>query len=272
MGSSTLVKDDRKIRDVGIRDNITLTVIALSVPDKWDIFVTVPGMSAPAKITMEENKPISALYGEVRKVTGKQVIVLFSGEDLIEENNSQLQSEIFDGVKLTLSTTITLFVVVDKQYTIHISPIATVKDLIKEIKAKTTQLDNISDEQLRFMVGTLNFDTQNNLSVKIMDPPANMKHSSTIVVAMRQRGGGDPRIQVLQNCGNKSINGVSTPSLRACPHCGALVQHTEACKNMTCPACSKGFCFICLKPRNSSGVLPCGSACSPAPRQTSIPG
>ena len=75
-------------------------------------------------IYLLQNKPISALYGEVRKVTGKQVIVLFSGEDLIEENNSQLQSEIFDGVKLTLSTTITLFVVVDKQYTIHISPVS----------------------------------------------------------------------------------------------------------------------------------------------------
>ena len=75
-------------------------------------------------IYLLQNKPISALYGEVRKVTGKQVIVLVSGEDLIEENNSQLQSEIFDGVKLTLSTTITLFVVVDKQYTIHISSVS----------------------------------------------------------------------------------------------------------------------------------------------------
>ena len=54
IGTSNLVKDDRKIRDVGIYDNITMTVIALSAPDKWDIFVTVPEMSLPAKITLEE--------------------------------------------------------------------------------------------------------------------------------------------------------------------------------------------------------------------------
>ena len=129
--------------------------------------------------------------------------------------------------------------------------------LSKEIKAKTIDLDNISDEQLRFKVGTLEFNTENNLNVKIMEPPANMKHSSTIVVVMRQRGESDPRIQILQNCGSKNINGVTTPSLRTCPYCGALVQHTEACKNMTCPACSKGFCFVCLKPRKSDGVLQC---------------
>ena len=118
----------------------------------------------------------------------------------------------------------------------------------------------------------MSFDAQNNLSVKIMDPPANIKHSSTIVVVMRQKGGGDPRIQLQQNCGNTDIYGVKTPSLRACPHCGGIVQHIAACKNMLCPACSKGFCFICLKPRNSSGVLQCGVACTPASRQTSISG
>jgi len=52
--SRTLVKDDQKIRDVGIHDNITLAVFALSVPDRWDILVTGPGMSSPTKITMEE--------------------------------------------------------------------------------------------------------------------------------------------------------------------------------------------------------------------------
>ena len=106
-----------------------------------------------------------------------------------------------------------------------------------------------------------------------MDPPFNIKHSTTIVVSIRQQGGGDPRIQMLQNCGNKDIYGVTTPSLRACPFCGALVQHTEACKQMKCPACKKDFCFICLKPKSSSGSWQCtGSKCTPAPRQTSIPG
>jgi len=57
-----LVKDDRKIRDVGIFDNITMTVIALSAPDKWDIFVTVQGMSLPAKITLEEVLYLLCMY------------------------------------------------------------------------------------------------------------------------------------------------------------------------------------------------------------------
>jgi len=42
------------MRDIGIHDGITMPVIALSVPDKWDVFVTVPGMSAPEKITLDE--------------------------------------------------------------------------------------------------------------------------------------------------------------------------------------------------------------------------
>ena len=71
-----------------------------------------------------QNKPVSDLYKEVRRVTGKQTVMLFSDENLVEENNNQLQNEIFDGVKLTLSTTITLFVVVDKKYTIQISPVS----------------------------------------------------------------------------------------------------------------------------------------------------
>ena len=49
-----VVKDDRKMRDIGIHDGITLSVVALSDPGKWDVFVTVPGMSAPIKITLEE--------------------------------------------------------------------------------------------------------------------------------------------------------------------------------------------------------------------------
>jgi len=121
---------------------------------------------------------------------------------------------------------------------IYVLQIATVKDLIKEIKAKKTRLDNVSDEQFLFIVGTMSFYAQNYISVKITDPPVNMKHSSTIAVLVRQKGGGDPCIQMLQNCGDKDIYGAATSSLRACPLCGVLVQHTEACKQMKCHHCS----------------------------------
>ena len=121
---------------------------------------------------------------------------------------------------------------------IYILQIATIKDLIKEIKAKATILDIVSDEQLRFTVGTINFDTQNNLSVKITDLLANMKRSFTVVVVIQQKGGDDPCVQMLQNCGDKNIYGAATSSLRACPLCGVLVQHTEACKQMKCHHCS----------------------------------
>jgi len=76
-------------------------------------------------VFLQQNKPISDLYKEVRRVTGKQAVVLFSNQDVIEENDHQLQSEIFDGVNLTMSTTITLFVVAGKKYTIQISPVST---------------------------------------------------------------------------------------------------------------------------------------------------
>jgi len=42
------------MRNAGIHDGITLPVFALSEPDRWDMFVTVPGMAAPKQITLEE--------------------------------------------------------------------------------------------------------------------------------------------------------------------------------------------------------------------------
>ena len=81
----------------------------------------------------------------------------------------------------------------------------------------------------------------------------------------------DPQVQILQNCAEKQVVGVSTPSIRACPFCGALVQHIEACKHVNCPACSRAFCFICLK--KYEGGWQCGSynkKCSPAPRQKQL--
>ena len=83
----------------------------------------------------------------------------------------------------------------------------------------------------------------------------------------------DPRVQLLQNCAFKDVIGISTPSIRACPFCGALIQHIEASKHINCPACSRAFCFICLKKRNE-GKWQCSLynfKCSPAPRQKYIP-
>ncbi len=84
--------------------------------------------------------------------------------------------------------------------------------------------------------------------------------------------GEDPRLRTLRECGDKSVVGVSTPSIRSCPTCGTLIAHSEACKHMVCP-CSANFCFICLKIKESTWS--CGSfnsKCTPVPRQTEIPG
>jgi len=140
-----------------------------------------------------------------------------------------------------------------------------VRDLFTEVKNKT----NVGDD-FRLINGTK--ELGNCMGERIAD--VGLSHGSQIMVVMRNRGGSDPRVQILYNCGNKDVVGVSTPSLRACPHCGALVQHIEACKHMNCPACKQNFCFICLKVP-ISGSWQCGSynsKCSPAPRQGRIPG
>ena len=101
----------------------------------------------------------------------------------------------------------------------------------------------------------------------------NQATNLTSFTVMNTEGDSDPRVQILQSCPNKDVVGVSTPSMRACPFCGALVQHTDACKHMNCPACSRAFCFICLK--KNEGGWQCGSynsKCTPAPRQTYVPG
>ena len=113
----------------------------------------------------------------------------------------------------------------------------------------------------------------NYMDRRINDLKFPLSNGSHVSIMMRQRGGSDPRVQMLQSCPNKDVIGVSTPSIRACPFCGALVQHIDACKQMNCPACSKSFCFICLK--KNEGGWQCGSwntKCTPAPRQTYIPG
>uniref|UniRef100_A0A3B3C626 RING-type domain-containing protein n=1 Tax=Oryzias melastigma TaxID=30732 RepID=A0A3B3C626_ORYME len=65
------------------------------------------------------------------------------------------------------------------------------------------------------------------------------------------------------------------PSIRACPTCGSLLEHTsKKCKNLVCPRCRVEFCFVCLKLtfqclRTSRHYIPCSDGV--APRQTSIP-
>ncbi|XP_054916252.1 uncharacterized protein DDB_G0292642-like [Poeciliopsis prolifica] len=69
------------------------------------------------------------------------------------------------------------------------------------------------------------------------------------------------------------------PSVRACPTCGSLLQHTgKGCKDVSCPRCKMTFCFGCLKSAQSCsvtenlGTMPLGLCPSGiAPRQTSIP-
>ena len=140
---------------------------------------------------------------------------------------------------------------------------ATCADLYKGIKEKVPALNNAP---LRVIDGKKELSDDSTL---LTDKTTN----STFFTVMTQRGGSDPRVQMLQSCPNKDVVGVSTPSIRACPFCGALVQHTDACKHMNCPACSRAFCFICLK--KNEGGWQCGSynsKCTPAPRQTYIPG
>ena len=142
---------------------------------------------------------------------------------------------------------------------------ATSADLYKEIRQKKPSLNNAP---LRVLDGT--HEIKEN-STPLTD--FSIANNSQVFVVMETKGGSDPRVQMLHSCPNKDVVGVSTPSIRACPFCGALVQHIEACKHMNCPACSKEFCFICLKKRE--GRWQCGSydsKCTPAPRQTHIPG
>lgn len=59
------------------------------------------------------------------------------------------------------------------------------------------------------------------------------------------------------------------PQMRCCPKCLELIEHSEACKHVTCKRCSTNFCFVCLKSQ-MNGVWQCGNysdPCEIAPRQ-----
>ena len=80
-------------------------------------------------------------------------------------------------------------------------------------------------------------------------------------------------LNILQETPEATVIKVRCPSIRACPVCGTLIEHTEACKHMTCRNCGSKFCFLCLKVKPKNAGWPCGYAytqCEVAPRQTTV--
>lgn len=81
-------------------------------------------------------------------------------------------------------------------------------------------------------------------------------------------------LQIIQNATMTEVIGVMCPSIRACPHCGVLIEHIAYCKHMKCKMCNTNFCFLCLRVKPKYRDWPCGFAykqCKVAPRQKSIP-
>uniref|UniRef100_A0A8C5EW19 E3 ubiquitin-protein ligase RNF19B-like n=1 Tax=Gouania willdenowi TaxID=441366 RepID=A0A8C5EW19_GOUWI len=59
-------------------------------------------------------------------------------------------------------------------------------------------------------------------------------------------------LKLLQTCSVVKFENVkdisNCPSIRACPTCGALLEHSgKKCKNITCARCNVEFCFVCLQ-------------------------
>uniref|UniRef100_A0A3Q4I8T6 RING-type domain-containing protein n=1 Tax=Neolamprologus brichardi TaxID=32507 RepID=A0A3Q4I8T6_NEOBR len=85
-------------------------------------------------------------------------------------------------------------------------------------------------------------------------------------------------LEILRNCPDitfKNVKGITgCPSIRACPTCGFLVEHsTTGCKNIFCTRCKVQFCFVCLKITDdcletSEYFGPCSSGV--APRQSNL--
>jgi hypothetical protein len=64
------------------------------------------------------------------------------------------------------------------------------------------------------------------------------------------------------------------PKVRACPCCGTLVEHSGACKHMTCiaPGCKTSYCHICVrtKAEHTADNWNLAYPCEVAPIQTVI--
>ncbi|XP_072314887.1 E3 ubiquitin-protein ligase RNF19A-like [Eucyclogobius newberryi] len=92
-------------------------------------------------------------------------------------------------------------------------------------------------------------------------------------------GCSNKNLELLQTCKTIDLPQVrgatNCPSVRACPKCGAIVEHSRKhCKNLVCPRCHVEFCFVCLKRKKicnktSTPYILCKGGV--APRQTSIP-
>ena len=79
--------------------------------------------------------------------------------------------------------------------------------------------------------------------------------------------------QVLQASPLKEIfdsenNKLEIPTLRACPSCSTMVEHTMGCYKIICVSCQSSFCFICLMIRTEEISCPttmiafkCEAAC-----------
>lgn len=80
-------------------------------------------------------------------------------------------------------------------------------------------------------------------------------------------------VKLLGECPMKKIYQSSCPSIRACPKCGKLIEHTDGCRRVTCDRCSTTFCFNCLiiRPPTAQAYYNCPDNCSTAARQTVIP-
>ena len=76
--------------------------------------------------------------------------------------------------------------------------------------------------------------------------------------------------EILLKCDTKTIGSVqNVPSIRSCPKCTQLINHTSACKHIECKMCKTNFCFVCLKPMIENSWQ-CGNSsdiCPIAPRQ-----
>ena len=64
------------------------------------------------------------------------------------------------------------------------------------------------------------------------------------------------------------------PTIRACPRCQTMLEHSDGCNTFTCSSssCKHIFCFICLSASKSCKSISwneTGIRCSPAPIQTS---
>ncbi|XP_024656385.2 uncharacterized protein LOC112431873 [Maylandia zebra] len=81
----------------------------------------------------------------------------------------------------------------------------------------------------------------------------------------------NPSLETLKKCPDITLCDSEVrvcPSVRACPTCGLLLEHsTIACPSVDCPRCNGRFCFVCLKHSSTCWRI----RCTPAPRQTSIP-